>query len=251
MGNLASVYRAAGKVDRAVPLYEETLKHQKAKLGPEHPDTLRSMNNLAMAYRATGKVDLAVPLYEETLKLQKAKSGPEHPDTLTTMGNLGKAYCVANQGEKAAAVLKEFVAGRRKRAKPDDPQFADLLALVALDLGKCQQHFAVEELLRECLAIREKQAPNLWTTFNTQSLLGGALLAQKKYAEAEPLLLAGHEGLKRQQTRIPAKSQVRLLEAIERLVQLYEAVDKEDDAARWRKELEATRAAPKQVEKQP
>ena len=37
-----------------------------------------------------------------------------------------------------------------------------------------------EPLLRKCLAIREKTQPDLWTTFNTQSLLGGALLGQKK-----------------------------------------------------------------------
>ena len=64
-------------------LFEETLKLRKAKLGPEHPDTLFSMNNLALAYQAAGKPDLALPLFEETLKLKKAKLGPEHPDTLT------------------------------------------------------------------------------------------------------------------------------------------------------------------------
>ena len=52
---------------------------------------------------------------------------------------------------------------------------------------------AAEPLLRESLAISAKQAPDAWFTFNTQALLGGALLGQKKYAEAEPLLLRGYE----------------------------------------------------------
>ena len=38
MANLARAYRAAGKLDLALPLYEETLKLRKAKLGLEHPD---------------------------------------------------------------------------------------------------------------------------------------------------------------------------------------------------------------------
>jgi hypothetical protein len=42
-----------------------------------------------------------------------------------------------------------------------------------------------------------------WLTFNTQSLLGGALLGQKKYAEAEPLLVKGYEGLKTREKTIP------------------------------------------------
>jgi hypothetical protein len=34
--------------------------------------------------------------------------------------------------------------------------------------------------------------PDAWTTFNTRSLPGGALLGQQMYAEAKPLLLAGY-----------------------------------------------------------
>ena len=38
--NLALTYREAGKLDLAVPLFEETLKLRKARFGPEHPATL-------------------------------------------------------------------------------------------------------------------------------------------------------------------------------------------------------------------
>jgi len=48
--------------------------------------------------------------------------------------------------------------------------------------------------MSECLAIRAKKEPDAWTTFNTKSLLGGALLGQKKYGAAEPLL-RGRVGL--------------------------------------------------------
>jgi hypothetical protein len=37
---------------------------------------------------------------------------------------------------------------------------------------------------------------------------------------------------------------------VERLVQLYEAMDNPDEAAKWRKELDATKAAQKKPEKQ-
>ena len=37
----------------------------------------------------------------------------------------------------------------------------------------------VEPVLRECLTIHQKQIADSWLTFNTQSLLGGALLGQK------------------------------------------------------------------------
>ena len=78
-------------------------------------------------------------------------------------------------------------------------------------------------------------------------MLGGALLGQKKYAEAEPLLLAGYEGMKQREAKIPPLGKVRLTEALERLVQFYEALEKKDEAAKWRKELEAR----KEVRKRP
>jgi hypothetical protein len=68
--------------------------------------------------------------------------------------------------------------------------------------------------------------------------LGGALLGQEKYAAAEPLLLAGYAGLREHAEQIPPPvRQLRLTEALERLVKLYEALEKGEDAARWRKEL--------------
>ena len=236
MNNLALGYDAAGKLDQALPLFEKTLQVRKAKLGADHPDTLMSMNNLAGGYEDSGRLDLALPLWEETLKLQRAKLGPDHPNTLITLNNLGKTYCAANQGEKAAALFKEVVADRRKRAKPDDPSFAGLLAQVALHLSKCRQHAAAEEMLRESLAIREKWQPDAWTTFNTKSMLGGALLGQKKYAPAEPLLVKGYEGLKAREKTIPTTGDTRIPEALDRLVELYTATGKPDEAAKWRAE---------------
>ena len=43
MNNLASGYKAAGKLDLALPLLEETLKRRKEILGSDHYETLISM----------------------------------------------------------------------------------------------------------------------------------------------------------------------------------------------------------------
>jgi outer membrane protein assembly factor BamD (BamD/ComL family) len=44
------------------------------------------------------------------------------------------------------------------------------------------------------------------------------------------------------EAKIPPQSKVRLTEALQRLVQLYDAWGKPDEAARWRKELDAAKA---------
>ena len=70
-------------------------------LGPEHPDTLISMNNLADTMRAQGDLAGARKLQEETLRIQSRVLGPEHPDTLTSMNNL--AETLRAQGDLAGA----------------------------------------------------------------------------------------------------------------------------------------------------
>jgi eukaryotic-like serine/threonine-protein kinase len=68
---------------------------------------------------------------------------------------------------------------------------------MALGLLQQEKRAEAEPVIRQSLAIRQKMQPDAWTTFNTRSLLGGAILGQKSYADAEPLLLAGYEGMKR------------------------------------------------------
>jgi serine/threonine protein kinase len=276
MDNLAGAYQDAGKLDLAVPLLEETLKRSKAKLGPEHPDTLVTMNNLAVAYWLAKQPDKAIPLFEEALKHREAKFGRSHPETLMTVGNLGvnykdagrvkegiplleeahraakkhpalgwvgaqllDAYVRAGDNAKLADLLQEQLSEAHTALPKDSPQLAGALAPIGLMLLERKKWAEAEPLLRECLAIREMAEPDAWTTFNTKSMLGGALLGQKKYADAEPLLLAGYEGMKQREKTIPPQGNTRIPEAIERLVQLYEATGKKEAAAKWRKELEA------------
>ncbi len=156
----------------------------------------------------------------------------------------------ANAPPSFASLLEQLPRARKALPK-DSPQLAGLLAQIGVGLLEQKKWTEAEPLLRECLAIREKVQPDAWSTFNTNSVLGGALLGQKKYAEAEPLLIGGYEGMKRRENTIPEPAKARLPEAVERLVQLYEAMDRKDEAAKYRKELDAIKAAQKTPEKQP
>ena len=74
--NLAGAYQDAGRLNDAIPLYEQTLADRRAVLGPEHPDTLTSRNNLAGAYQSAGRLTEAIPLYEQTLADRERVLGP-------------------------------------------------------------------------------------------------------------------------------------------------------------------------------
>ena len=54
-----------GKLDEARKLHEQALEIQRRVLGPEHPDTLGSMEALAQVLSAQGKIDEARKLDEQ------------------------------------------------------------------------------------------------------------------------------------------------------------------------------------------
>jgi tetratricopeptide (TPR) repeat protein len=238
MNNLASVYRFVGRLDKALPLYEQALAKLQEKLGPDHPSTLISMGNLATAYLAAGQLDKALPLLEQALAKEKEKLGPDHPDTLISMNNLGMAYFAAGQLDKAVPLLAQVLAKFKEKLGPDHPDTLSIMNNLARAYRKHGDLAKAEPILRECLTRRQQKQPHHWATFFTQAQLGDSLLGQKKYAEAEPLLLAGYEGLKQRQAQIPTPNKKSLTEALDSLGQLYDAWGKPEEAARWRAELE-------------
>jgi tetratricopeptide (TPR) repeat protein len=243
MHDLAEGYQLAGKLGLAVPLHEETLERRKATLGPEHLDTTRSMHLLAFAYLGAGQIDQALPLFEETFRLRKATLGPNHWRTLVTMCALGEAYTAAGKLDRALPLLEESLARARRQQAADALRLGNFMDAVGLCRLHADKPGEAEKVLHECLLIRQKKDPDDWQTFDTHSLLGGALLGQRKYAEAEPHLRQGYEGMKQREATMPAHYKVHLTAALERLVQLYDAWSKKDEAARWRKEAEAAKKA--------
>jgi serine/threonine protein kinase/tetratricopeptide (TPR) repeat protein len=250
--NLAVLYNRQGQYAKAEPLYKEVLESRAAKLGADHPDTLLSKNNLAMLYLAQSQYAKAEPLLKEVLQGFTAKLDADHPYTLTSKNNLAGLYQAQGQYAKAEALLRELLASWEHKAGADSLPYAGQLAVLARNLLLQHKADDAESILRQCLTIRQNKQPDDWTTFNTQSMLGGALLSQKKYTDAEPLLRQGYEGMKQRETTIPApfKAQ-RLSEALQRLVQLYEATGNKDEAAKRRKELEEVKKAAPKTEVKP
>ncbi|HMP03089.1 MAG TPA: serine/threonine-protein kinase [Gemmatales bacterium] len=281
MNNLAVGYHAAGKLVEALALFEELLALRKLNLGPDHPDTLTTMNSLAACYWSLRRLEDSIPLFEELLPLKEKRLGRQHNSTLSTVANLGvnykdagrvaeaiplleeayqaarkyptlsvfsrpllEAYAQAGETAKAVRLMDELLANTRQTLPKDDSQLAGQLAQFGSILLEMKGFKEAEPFLRECLAIREKIQPNDWTTFNTQSMLGGALLGQTKLPEAEPLLLKGYEGMKAREKSIPPQGATRIPEALDRLIELYTALEKPDEVKKYQAERDKYPKAP-------
>jgi eukaryotic-like serine/threonine-protein kinase len=99
----------------------------------------------------------------------------------------------------------------------------------------------------------EKHWPDGFYRFYVMSLLGASLAGQKKYADAEPLLLQGCQGLQQRQASMSPylNATRRVTESLARLVQLYDACGKTVEAAEWKQKLAEFEQAAKAPEKKP
>jgi non-specific serine/threonine protein kinase/serine/threonine-protein kinase len=238
--NLALAYQAAGRLPEVLRMQEEILRLETAKLGPDHPSTLMSRNNVASAYFAAGRVAEAIALLEATLKPKTVRFGPDHSSTLNSRWLLTLAYERLGRWADAESLRRDALARRRKAEKPDSPHLAGDLAGFGQNLLRQGKWPEAESVLRESLAISVKAQTDDWRRFHTMSQLGGALLGQGRYAVAEPLVIAGYEGMRARESRIAVPDRSRLREAAGRVVQLYEAWGQPEKAAAWKAKLGLT-----------
>jgi eukaryotic-like serine/threonine-protein kinase len=239
MSNLALLYAHRGRHGEAEALCTKTLEIMRRVLGPEHPDTLGAMGNLAEYYSECGRHEEAEALHAQALEVQRRVLGSEHPETLKGMGYLADRESRRGRYDKAEVVYRRLLEVQERIVGDDHPDTASTMANLADNLLKQRKFDQAEPLLRKVLTVREKELPSHALVFNTRSMLGGCLMGQQKFAEAEPLLLQGLEGLKARESMIPPRGKFRLIEAAERIVQLYDAWGKPAKAAEWRVKLDS------------
>ena len=235
--SLALLYQDQGKYAMAEPLFRNVVDASRRVLGQEHPDTLTDIANLGRLYGAQGKYAQAEPLLTNVLEVRRRVLGELDPDTLISMNNLAALYREEGKYSQAEPLFSNVVDAWRRVLGQEHPNTLigmSNLALIYLNEGKYAQ---AEPLLREALKSYQKIMPNTWGLSNCQSMLGASLAGEKRYEEAEALLLSGYEGMLQQKASMPASRPDRLERAGEWIVHLYQDWGKPDKAAKWRKKL--------------
>ena len=124
----------------------------------------------------------------------------------------------------------------RKALGEDHPGLGACHYGLAQTLLSEKKYHQAETEVRAALAFYEKRLPDDLIRFEVMGMLGAALVGQKKYADAEPLLLKGYQGLKDREKTIPELGKIRIPEALDRLIDLSVATNKPDDVKKWRAE---------------
>jgi len=131
---LAETFAALGLPEQAVLRSQRALELRREHLGPEHPDTLRTLSfhaivlwDLSRNAESADALDSAIPLFERVL-------GPDDPDTLRA--KMQRAILNVDRGMSAKAVKTyEDLAETQKRVLgPDHPDVALTLSNLGVAL---------------------------------------------------------------------------------------------------------------------
>ena len=186
--NLAGTYRASGRLDKAIALYEQNLEDSIRVLGTDHPSTLTSRLNLAGAYQAAGRLHEAIPLYEQVFSGRSLVLGPDHRSTLTARDELADIYREAGRFDEAITLKKQILADAMRIMGPDSPGASaarNNLAATYRDAGRLDESITLyKENLDDVARIMGPDHPD---TFTARNRLACAYREAGRLNEAIPL----------------------------------------------------------------
>jgi len=236
--NLAGAYQAAGRLDEAIPLYEQVLADRMRVLGPDHPHTLTFRNNLAGAYQAAGRLDEAIPLYEQVLADRMRVLGDNHPHTLTSRNNLAYAYQAAGRLDEAIPLYEQVAADSTRVLGPDHPDTLtsrNNLAGAYQEAGRVDAAITrFEEVLADHLRVLGPDHPH---TLASRNNLAAAYLAAGHLDEAIVLF----EETLANRTRVLGPDHPHTLASRNNLAYAYESAGRLDEAIPLYEEVLADR----------
>jgi non-specific serine/threonine protein kinase/serine/threonine-protein kinase len=185
---MGTVYFDLGLYQRAQSLLGRAVDLQRHVLGPESPDTLRSMSGLAMTLYHQGQYANAEKLERQALDVQRRRLGPEHPDTLLSLAGLADDLASEGHYREAQELLRQTLEIERRVRGPRHPDTLTLMNDLAWVLEEQGHYPDAEKLQRETLdARRHVLGPENPDTLESMTKLSWTLIMEGRYAEAESL----------------------------------------------------------------
>jgi len=146
----------APRLEKARELGERTVEAKTRVLGPDHQDTLSSINNLASVYRGLKNHARADELAMRDLDACVRVLGENHPDTITSLANMGNSYRQRGMNAEALPYLERAIRGSRISLPPDSPGTAFALGWYGTALGGAGRYEEGEKSLIEACGIIDR-----------------------------------------------------------------------------------------------
>ena len=230
-----------GRFSEAGKLHERAFEGFAKVKGLHDPDTLRAKGNIGRILSKNCEYDEAIKVHSETVTGLKQQLGPSHQDTLSAMDDLAMSYLErsidsATAGEDlphAHRIILDVVELRKKRLGKDHPLTLWAIANLARVENAQRHRSEAESLFRAGILVAERNlGPTHIGTLYGKTYLGHVLLCQKRYQEAETLLVSVVKAYQESRPNHPDQ-----FVALSFLLKCYTALGKDEDAAKARERM--------------
>jgi serine/threonine protein kinase len=231
---LGGILLERGKLSEAAPLLQRAHEISRDLSGDNSIRTIECVFHLAELSRMQGKLTDAEALYRQARTRARAIVGDEHFLTLVFTSYLGRA--LADQGRLAESeqVLREALTGLRRLLGDRILLTLQCMTRLTDTLLEGAKVSEAETVLREYVATAGETLPSAsWQVATAKSLLGACYTVRGDFEDAELLLLESYPIM----SRNLGQKQEMTQQAIQRIVKLYEAWDKPEQASKWRARL--------------
>ena len=185
---LASCLEEEGQYDKAEEGFLKVSQIRQAVLGPEHPETLTSVNSLASVYREKGHWDQAEELELQVMETRTRLLGPEDPDTLTSVNNLASTYREKGKYSEAERLGLQVIEARKRVLGPEHPDTLSSISNLASTYWNLRNFDKAEALELQVLAVRKRVlGPDHPDTLCSICNLASTYWDQGRWSEAEEL----------------------------------------------------------------
>jgi eukaryotic-like serine/threonine-protein kinase len=223
-----------GDIDAAVDYLQKSVEEMRRL--PDKPISNLAINlsNLGSFMTIKGEHARAESLLLEALDLNRKTVGEKHLFTTMSIIYLADNYCEQGDFGRALEEVNRALAIQREILQEGHIDFARSWTILGKILTRTGDTKGGESNLHRALELRTKALkPGHWRIAETQGALGENLTLQKRYGEAEPLLLDSYKSL---ESTLSLRDP-RARGALRRLVTLYEGWGKPDAASEYRNKM--------------
>jgi len=226
---LAALHADRGEYQEAASWGRKSVAEYQ-QFGTERFQVAESEVNLGAILRTLGQYSEAEKLLQDGLSIYRQLLGEEHPSVAYAWVHVGQLHYLEGKYTQAEEEAERAVRIYEVKLPKGHGAITSAYTLQGLILNKTGRSAEAERILRDALQIRLRVLPKgHYFIALTQGALGECLTTQKRYSEAEPLLQGSYSTIKAVQGEHSPLAQ----EAARRLVALYEAWGKPEDAARY------------------
>jgi tetratricopeptide (TPR) repeat protein len=220
-----------GKFNEAAERQQAAVVRYRTLPANETPEFGSALTLLGSILMEKGDLTGADTNLREGERLYRKLLGPNHLGLYDNLRLQAQVSYLAGKYPEGLATINHVLENYRQNSNPKYISFATALTVQGLILNKLGRREEAEAVLREAVRLRETNLPEKhFMTALSKGALGEFLTTQKRFAEAEPLLLASYESLKNSQSTDSPRIRI----AAERLMMLYTEWGRPSDANNFR-----------------